>query len=140
EFGPLKLKTCRDLMVRGYTHPRYGPQPALARQERYEDLRSARKSKVQPSQVCRKKRKPRNQPGQRYRVTSYNHAVSRVCEQHGLEVWHVNQLRHSHGTEVRRRYGLEAAQVALGHSQANITEIYAERDLELAARVASEIG
>jgi integrase len=54
--------------------------------------------------------------------------------------WHPHQLRHTHATEVRRQFGLEAAQVALGHSQANVTEIYAERDLALAARVASEIG
>jgi integrase len=54
--------------------------------------------------------------------------------------WHPNQLRHTHGTEVRRLYGLEAAQVALGHSQANITQIYAERDMCLAEQVAREIG
>jgi integrase len=54
--------------------------------------------------------------------------------------WHPNQLRHSHATEVRRRFGLEAAQVALGHAQANITEVYAERDLRLAVKVAAEIG
>jgi hypothetical protein len=35
---------------------------------------------------------------------------------------------------------LEAAQVALGHSQAQITEVYAERDLALAAKVAAAIG
>jgi integrase len=54
--------------------------------------------------------------------------------------WHPNQLRHSRATEVRRLYGLEAAQVALGHSHANITQVYAERDLSLAERVAREIG
>jgi integrase len=54
--------------------------------------------------------------------------------------WHPHQLRHSHATMVRRRFGLEAAQVALGHAQANITELYAERDLKLAEKVAAEIG
>jgi integrase len=54
--------------------------------------------------------------------------------------WHPHQLRHTHATEVRRRYGLEAAQVALGHSTAKVTEVYAERDLTLAVRVASEVG
>ncbi|MBN9524286.1 tyrosine-type recombinase/integrase [bacterium] len=54
--------------------------------------------------------------------------------------WHPNQLRHAHGTEVRRRYGLEAAQVALGHEHADVTQVYAEKNLELAARVAREIG
>jgi integrase len=114
--------------------------PALAREERYADLRAGRQSKVQPSQQDRKRRKPKVRPGDRYRVTSYAHAVRRACEAQRLEAWHPNQLRHTHGTEVRRRFGLEAAQAALGHAQANVTEIYAERDLALAVRVATEIG
>ena len=51
-----------------------------------------------------------------------------------------SQLRHSCGTEVRRKYGIEAAQVVLGHTTANVTEIYAERNLKLAVNVAKEIG
>jgi len=31
DFGPLALKAIRSLMVRGYDHPRFGKQPALAR-------------------------------------------------------------------------------------------------------------
>jgi integrase len=54
--------------------------------------------------------------------------------------WHPNQLRHTHATEVRRKYGIEAAQVTLGHSSADVTQVYAERDLGLAVRVAAEIG
>jgi hypothetical protein len=41
---------------------------------------------------------------------------------------------------VRRRYGLEAAQAVLGHAKADTTEIYAEKNLALAAKVAIEIG
>ena len=54
--------------------------------------------------------------------------------------WHPNQLRHTHATEVRKRFGLEAAQVALGHANANTTELYAERNMHLAVEVASKIG
>ena len=43
-------------------------------------------------------------------------------------------------TRVRKDYGLEAAQVMLGHSQANVTQVYAERDMGLAAAVAAKIG
>src|SRR5439155_564319 len=39
--------------------------------------------------------------------------------------WQPNQLRHTYATEVRRTYGLEAAQVLLGHSKADTTETYA---------------
>lgn len=54
--------------------------------------------------------------------------------------WHPNQLRHTHGTRVRREYGLEAAQVVLGHARADVTQVYAEADLTQAIRVAAEIG
>jgi integrase len=54
--------------------------------------------------------------------------------------WNPNRLRHAHATEVRKKYGLEAAQTTLGHSRADVSQIYAERDMTLAARVAREIG
>jgi hypothetical protein len=37
-------------------------------------------------------------------------------------------------------FGLEAAQVVLGHAEADVTQIYAERNTELAARVVAAIG
>ncbi len=43
-------------------------------------------------------------------------------------------------TVVRKDFGLEAAQVVLGHSRADVTQIYAERDLEMAERVIKQIG
>jgi hypothetical protein len=43
-------------------------------------------------------------------------------------------------TEIRKRFGLEAAQVALGHAGADVTQIYAERDLQKAAQVMAEVG
>ena len=54
--------------------------------------------------------------------------------------WSPNQLRHAAGTEVRRQYGLEAAQVILGHAKADVTQVYAERDMALAAEIMSKIG
>lgn len=54
--------------------------------------------------------------------------------------WAPNQLRHSRATEIRKHHGLEAAQVALGHASADITQIYAERDHELARQVATKSG
>jgi integrase len=112
-----------------------------------------------------RKKQPRRQPGERYDSNSYGHAIARAIRLAdrkareeatkealalGLEPpapevefiphWHPHQLRHTHATEVRKKYGLEAAQVALGHSQANVTQLYAERDLALAIRVAGEIG
>ena len=54
--------------------------------------------------------------------------------------WHVNQLRHSHATRVRKEFGLEAAGAALGHANMSVTEIYAECDAGLAAAVAAKLG
>jgi integrase len=54
--------------------------------------------------------------------------------------WHPNQLRHTAATDFRSRFGLEAAQVLLGHSKADTTQVYAERDLNKAADVARKIG
>jgi integrase len=58
----------------------------------------------------------------------------------GLPVWSPRQLRHTRATLIRQAYGLEAAKAVLGHADTKITEIYAERDLELAVRIMREIG
>lgn len=55
--------------------------------------------------------------------------------------WHPNQLRHLVAREFRQRYGIEAAQVVvLGHSRAEVTQVYAERDMEKAEAVMREVG
>ena len=54
--------------------------------------------------------------------------------------WCPNQLRHSHATRVRKEFGLEAAQVTLGHARADVTQVYAERNEALATVVAAQIG
>ena len=71
-----------------------------------------------------------------YSSTSYNTAVRRACGHAGVPAWHPHQLRHNAGTDIRATMGLEAAQVYLGHSHAETTEIYAERDAALALTVA----
>src|SRR5207249_3319403 len=55
----------------------FSPAEAVAsfRQEQ----RKSRKTKVQPSQVNRKKRRPQRVPGDCYLVSSYSHAVLRAC-------------------------------------------------------------
>jgi integrase len=114
--------------------------PGRARAERFAAMRAGRKSRVQPSQVCRAKRRPKRRPGVRYTPRTLYRAVERACEAAGVPAWHPNQLRHTAGTEIRKRFGLEAAQVALGHAKADVTQVYAERDQVLAAHVALAIG
>lgn len=85
-----------------------------------------------------RRRRPNRRAGMRYTHRTLNQAIHRACKRAGVPEWHANQLRHLHATEVRKRFGLEAAQVSLGHAKASTTEIYAERDMGLAERVARE--
>lgn len=114
--------------------------PRDAREDRYARMRSGRKSKVQPSQVNRRKRKPSRAPGEQYTVESIGYAIRRACKAHSLTPWHPYQIRHAYGTRVRRDFGLEAAQVLLGHAKADVTEVYAERDLQRGIDVVRQIG
>jgi integrase len=83
---------------------------------------------------------PGRQARDRYTTGTYRQAVRRGCLKAGIPVWEPNQLRHAYATAVRQRHGLEAAQVLLGHASADVTQVYAERDDQLARRVAAAIG
>ncbi len=87
-----------------------------------------------------RKRSPKRSAGDCYTNDSYRRAIHRACLNNDIPKWAPNQLRHTAGTEVRRLYGLEGAQVVLGHSQANITQVYAERDHQKAADIMREVG
>ncbi len=115
-------------------------------------------------------RKPARPAGDRYTTDSYRRAIHRACELafkmppelrkapagetaeqkadriavgrkwREENTWAPNRLRHSAATEIRKRFGLEAAQVTLGHAAADVTQVYAERDLERAAAVMAQVG
>ena len=55
-------------------------------------------------------------------------------------VWHPHQLRHTAATRLRKAFGLEAAQVILGHKTLSVTEIYAEKNVEAAQRIMATVG
>jgi integrase len=87
---------------------------------------------------------------------SYNEAIHAACDKafpspegiQGVELkawrkanrWAPNQLRHAAATEVRAKFGLEGSQVTLGHASADVTQIYAERDLQKAVEIARKVG
>ena len=58
----------------------------------------------------------------------------------GVPHWHPNQLRHTKATEIRRDAGLDAARVVLGHRSPQMTEVYAEIDVNKAAEVMARLG
>ena len=118
----------------------------------------------------RPKHNRRCPPSDRYTKDSYRRAVVRACEiafgmptelrniDRKLPVdekerlqkqasewrkrhcWAPNRLRHSRATIIREKYGIEAAQVVLGHSDPRVTEIYAARDFGMAAEIMLKIG
>jgi integrase len=100
----------------------------------------------EPARQHGKKAKPsggvprRMTAGRPYLRRSYRQAIIRACRRAGVPEWSPLQLRHTAATMIRSRYGLEAAQTVLGHSKADVTQIYAERDLTLAHTVMAEIG
>jgi hypothetical protein len=47
---------------------------------------------------------------------------------------------HTAATNLRKEYGLEAAQVILGHKTLTVTQIYAEKNVEAAQRIMAEVG
>ena len=113
-----------------------------------------------------RKPKPKKAPGNRYTTDSYRRAIHYACDKAFPHVelgsiirdpmtasqrtelkkwqsdhrWSPNQLRHAAATDVRKQFGLEAAQIILGHSAADVTQVYAERDMAKGLEVARQIG
>jgi integrase len=135
-------------------------RPCDSEAKRRADVHAARQTPMSCGNVpgSNRRRKPKRQPGERYDVDAYRRAIHRACDKafqapddiaddpmkhkawRSEHRWSPNQLRHTAATEIRKRFGLEASQVALGHARADVTQIYAERDHSLAARVAQEAG
>ena len=80
-------------------------------------------------------------PSQPYKKDSYSRAIRRACERAGIAPhWTPNQIRHTAATKIRAEYGIEVAQVVLGHSHVRTTEIYAEKNLALASKAVLQMG
>ena len=137
-IGPRGQEVLRKYLLR--PADAYCFSPADSERNRRRTMREHRKTKVQPSQADRRKRRPKWKPGERYDKDDYARAIRRACDKAGVPRWAPNQLRHAAGTEIRAKFGLEAAQTVLGHSKANTTEIYAARDFARAAAIIREVG
>ena len=104
--------------------------PAEAMDDFHAQRKVARKTPMTPSQRARQRTKePARAPKERYTPVSYARAILRVCRRWSIPRWSPNQLRHTAATEIRQSHGLESAQVVLGHASADITQVYAERNL-----------
>jgi len=139
-IGPRAQAVLRPYLLREKTSYCFAPQDSerKRRREQHENRQTPLQYGNRPG--TNRKRKPRRTPGACYTKDSYRRAIQRACDLAGVPKWHPNQLRHSVGTELRKRFGIEAAQVTLGHKDANVTEVYAERDLQKAADIMREVG
>ena len=154
-LGPLAQDLIRPFLDRSDEAYLFSPKEAEAWRNEHRSSSSDpnRKTKIYPSELrARAKRKLQAKKGiskrpkrDHFDTDSYRRAIKYAiakAERNGVTIpsWHPHQLRHTRATEIRRRYGVEGAQVALGHSRADVTQIYAERNFDLAARIAKETG
>lgn len=160
--GPEAQKIVAPYLLRGPDDCCFSPADVVQQlnAERHENRTTPlgagnRPGKRSSASDKRKGGKPRS-PGQRYTTHSYGRAIARACDRafpapegtkgealkqwRDANRWAPNQLRHTVGTDIRKRFGLEAAQVILGHAAANVTQIYAQRDEARAIEVAKLIG
>jgi integrase len=100
--------------------------------------------------------KPKRKAGLQFNTNSYSNCIRRAsdradaaahkadpkaCKKKRLVPrWTPNMLRHAKASEIRKLYGLEGAQVVLGHAHARVSEVYAERDLDKAESIMARIG
>lgn len=128
--------------------------PAEAEAWRSEQRRMKRRSPMTPSQAKRKpKAKPKRKKRDRYDTASYRRAITYAIKKINREQerlpkkqrklvphWHPHQLRHQFATVVREELGAEAVQVGLGHKSTDLVDLYAEKNLAAAQRIAGKIG
>lgn len=84
--------------------------------------------------------KGRKPPGEEIQIWTYEAEIRKAAKAAGVKPWTPNQLRHLKATELRRQFGLEASQIALGHKRADVTQIYAERDAARLREIAEKTG
>ena len=116
-------------------------QPAESEAQRNSERRKKRTSPMTPSHRLRRDRaRKRSVSKKPYDEKAYAKAIGRACEKNDIPHWTPNQLRHSVGTEVRLRDGLDSAQVVLGHRRAEVTQRYAEPADERARAYVKQYG
>jgi integrase len=143
----------------------FSPKEVL--EAHYAARRRGRKTPMTPSQRARtrKPRRSRN-PGDHYTSMSYLRTIVAGCDrafphptlagvkrgdltdEQRAELkawrlahrWHPHQLRHNSATWLRQEFGLEVAQIILGHARADVTEVYAETNRARAVEVMSKVG
>ncbi len=77
---------------------------------------------------------------ERYDIDSYRKSINRACRKSKIPEWSPNRLRDNAATRIRKEFGIEAAQIILGHAKVDATQVYAERDESKAAKIMKKTG
>jgi integrase len=137
-FGPKAIELLKP-WLRADGKPLFSP--ARSEEERNARRRDQRHSPVTPSQSKRRRQRNRARPwGECYAVGNYRNCLYRACALAGISRFGPHRLRHTRASEVRALFGLEAAQVFVGHARCDVTQVYAERNTKLGEEVARQIG
>ena len=110
-------------------------RPLDAERERRENQLRTRLTKETPSQSKRRKetaRRPKRRYLDTFTTQSYGHTIARGCMKAGVPHWSPNQLRHTAGTRIAQKHGMEIARLVLGHADLRSTAVYAEVDRAIA--------
>jgi len=131
-FGPKAKAIVKSFMVNRPLDA-FLFSPREAETERYA---KCKKHRHQPTEAPKTDRQLRD----RYTPDTYRRAIEYACSAAGVPVWTPHRLRHNAATDIRRQYGLEAAQLMLGHARADVTQIYAEVNSTKAIEIAAKRG
>ena len=155
-LGPRAQKIIQPYMKRELTAYLFSPKEA-------EVNRRAKQSEVRKTPLScgnrpgsNRKEDAKRRPGDRYNTNNYrkaityaikaaNKAIIEAARKEGTKpktvpMWTPHQLRHTALTRARKEFGLEASSTFGGHKKMNVTEIYAEKNMALADRVAQKLG
>jgi integrase len=138
-IGPQAQALLREF-IDGLNSAEFVFSPRRQREERYVAMRAARKTPVQPSQQCRRKKRPKKAPGERFTPAGVGKAVRVACAKAKVLSWCPYQLRHAAGARARRVGGLDAAQALLGHRTLAMTEHYSKLTIEDVVKVAAAVA
>lgn len=130
-LGPKAQQIIQPFLKRDVTAFLFSPREA--QKQRFLECATHRH---QPNRRPRTRRRV----GDRYTSQAYGVCIARVCRNQGIPHWSPGQLRHNAATRLRQEFGLDVAQIILGHSRADVTEIYAAVNLKRAVAVMERVG
>lgn len=166
-IGPKAQQILRPYLLRRADAYCFSPTESEAARNR--ERREKRKSPMTPSQAARKPKKGRKiAPKNCYTTDSFRRAIHRACdrafpppeslndaeddnEQTRSEKkqarvqwikqhrWSPNRLRHTAGTEIGEKFGVEAASTVMGNT-VDVAQLYVEKNLKQACEIIREVG